>query len=268
VKPAASRMDVRTSIDADIVSWGAVRAWPEQLAAWRKQPAPTPVPFSPALIRHSEDQTVAALWAACEAVAGVDGVASRFNDWAVIAAPRLMGRAGNAISFERYAQEGPWGISPNLIPHQSLHAMSGILSQIFQTHGPNFGVGNGPRATAEAWLTTATLLSSGVPGLFLALTGHTSEYLPGSPGGDADTRVECEAVVLLLSPETRRGRGGLHLRFCPEDLLPFGGRDSGFLASLPEYSLGQIVDELTRRDTPPAGIWRVPGAGWIEIEMR
>lgn len=267
MKIASAQTRVRQSIEADILSWGVVRAWPEELLQWRKQPGPmTPEPFSPSLIRHCEDQTIAGLWATCQAVAGMEPKAGDFAEWGVVAAPQLMGRSGNAAAFERFTQEGPWGISPHVIPHQSLHAISGLVSQILKTHGPNFGVGNGLDSAVEGWLTAATFLSdSRLPGLWLLLTGHAAEYIPARPG-ESEPRVECEAVALALAP-AREYRAGLHLRLCPEDLIPGGGHGA-FLASLPGFSLSSLIDELSRRDGPPAQMWRLPGAGWIEIEVR
>jgi len=264
-----SSKSICQSIEADVLSWGTVRAWPEQLAAWRKQPKPmTPEPFAPALIRQSEDQTIAALWATCEAIAGMDANADTFDEWSIIAAPRLMGRSGNATSFERYRAEGPWGISPHVIPHHSLHAISGTISQILKAHGPNFGVGNGPRQSVDGWLTAATLLSEeNCAGLWLILVGHTDEYLPPLGEGATAPRVECEAVALALAP-SRGDRGGLHLRICPEELMPRAEPNIAFLASLREFSLSGLVDDLTRRDAAPASMWRLPGSGWLEIEMR
>jgi hypothetical protein len=268
VKPAPSILVERQSIEADVLSWGAVRAQPEQLVQWRKNPAPMPPePFPSSLIRHSEEQTVAALWAVCEAVAKMDAKPGAFADWGVIAAPRLMGRPGNASAFERFRQEGPWGISPNMIPHHSLHAVSGTISQIMKTHGPNFGVGNGPQSSIEGWLAAATLLSEGsLPGLWLVIVGHVSEYLPSSGEVTAEGPA-CEAVALALTRAVGRP-AGLRLRVCPEALVGGGEADRSFLASIPEFSLGLLIDELGGRDEPPAGMWRLPGAGWIEIEMR
>jgi hypothetical protein len=258
----------RQSIEADILSWGAVRAWPEQLVQWRKAPAPMPPePFSPAAIRHSEEQTLAALWAVCEATASMDPTPDSFAQWGVIAAPHLMGRAGNAVAADRFDQEGVWGLSPHMIPHHSLHAVSGTISQVLKMHGPNFGVGNGPRSSNDGWLTAATLLSERLlPGLWLVIVGHTEEYLP-RPGAEAANRVECEAVALALAPSSGAA-SGLHLRICPEDYLKGSRPEEAFLSSLPSFSLSRLVDEVSRRDAQPAAMWRLPGAGWIEIEMR
>jgi hypothetical protein len=268
MKPVTPPKRVSQSIDADILSWGTVRALPEELAHWRKQPTPMlPEAFSPSLIRQSEEQTVAALWAVCEAAAGMDVKADAFADWGVIAAPRLLGRAGNALSFEQFAQEGPWGISPHAIPHQSLHAVSGTISQALKAHGPNFGIGNGPRSANDVWLTAATLLSEeSLPGIWLVIVGHSDEYIPAFDKA-ASPRVACEAIALALAP-TQGERTGMHLRICPEDLLRGETPNEPFLASLPEFSLSSLVDELAHRESPPGSMWRLPGAGWIEIEMR
>lgn len=256
------RIQAQTAIEARVLGFAAVRAWPEELDRYRKQPTPNaPAAFSPSLLRHSENQTVAAVWATCAAAAQRDAVT--YTNWGVIAAPCLMGRAANAASLEQFAREGPWGISPHLIPHHSLHAISGAISQIFQTHGPNFGVGNGPSSGADAWLTAATLLSEGVvPGLWLVIVGTTEEYLPALAGAPAN-RVQYEAAALALGT----GDGsGMHLRISPEGLA--FGRDGAFLKSLPAFSLGELVDELFRTNNTPAGIWAVPGLGWVEIDTR
>lgn len=196
----------------------------------------------------------------------MDATTDTFADWGVIAAPRLMARLGTVTAIERFTQEGPWGISPHMIPQQSLHAVSGTISQVLKAHGPNFGVGNGPFPTNEGWLTAATLLSEGIlPGVLLVIVGNPAELIP-IPGAAPD-RVECEAVALALAPSSGE-RTGLHLRLYPEDLLPGRGVNGPFLASLPEISLSSVVDELSRRDAAPAGMWRLPGAGWLEIEMR
>ena len=266
VNPVISPVATRNSILAHVLSWGTVRAWPEEIAGWRKQPRPMPPePFSPSLIRHSVDPVVAGLWATCVATSGLDAKPGDFASWAIVAAPRMMARDGTAVALERYRQEGPWGISPHLIPNHSLHAVSGTISQILKSHGPNFGVGNGPHPSCEGWLAAATLLSEGAwPGVWLVLTSHSDESPP--PQGDAPRqRVECEAVALALAPPAGE-TSGLHLRLCPEELV--GRPDDAFLASIPEFSLGSFIDELSRRDAAPAGLWRLPGAGWIEIETR
>ena len=268
MQPLVVSPRIGKAIEAQVLSWGTVRAWPEQLATWRKQPDPMPPePVTPSTLKHSEEQSVAALWAVCEAIAGIEPKGTRFTDWGVIAAPRFCGRTANAVSSQRFLKEGAWGVSPNVIPHQSMHAVSGTISQILKIHGPNFGVGNGWSSTSEGWLLAATMLSEGyLPGLWFVLTGHTGEFLP--EGADCQaSRLECEAVAFALVP--KRGiQSGLCVRICPEEASIRDPENDPFLGAMPAFSLSQLVDELRRPDGSPAAMWRLPGAGWVEVEMR
>lgn len=268
MKPLSMSTSARTAVEAQVLTWATIRAWPDQIAQWRKQPTPTPpVPISPGQLKHSENQTIAALWALCEALAGLESDARCFRDWGVIAAPHFYGRAGNASSLERYRQEGAWGISPHMIPHHSLHAISGTISQIFKMQGPNFGVGNGPHSDTEGWLVAATMLSENlVPGIWLVMTGHDGEYIPDGPGR-AGTQPQLEAVALAMVGE-QHGKSGLRVRLAAEDEGLSDPANDPFLSSMAPFSLTSLIDELTRRDSPPGGMWRLPGAGWLEIEMR
>jgi hypothetical protein len=248
------------------LTWATVRATPEQITQWRKSPAPQPtVPLPASQLKHSEEQSIVALWAVCEAIAGLEDRPTNFNQWSVIAAPRFCGRLANANSLERYRQEGAWGISPHMIPQHSLHAVSGTISQLLKFHGPNFGVGNGLSSACDGWLVAATLLTENmVPGVWLILTGHVDEYLPAGPNHPGQ-HSSCEAVALALTA----GKGvlsGMHVRVVAEETLV--DPDGPFLCSMPEFSLGALVDELRRTDTPPAAMWRLPGVGWVEVEMR
>src|SRR5262249_43183277 len=158
----------------------AVRAGVEALGQWRRQPPPlTGQPLPASFLKHSENQTVAAVAAMYEAIARRGWLGQPFTDWGVIAAPSFLGRGGTAHTGRRFAQEGAWGVSPHVIPHQSLHAVSGTLSQLLKIHGPNFGISGGPHAFREAFLIAAALLAEeNLPGLWLILSGHECEWLP------------------------------------------------------------------------------------------
>src|SRR5205085_11137593 len=123
----------------------------------------------------------------------------------------FIGRVALAAAMHRFAAEGAWGISPHLIPHRSLHALSGTVSQGLKIHGPNFGVGGGPRAAAEGLLAAAALLGSRpLPGVWLVLTGWQPEPVPDAHGHTATPSV-CGAVALALLPGRQDWRG-LRLR--------------------------------------------------------
>ena len=263
MKPIVATPSARTAIEARVLTWATVRATPAEIAQWRKLPAPQPpTPLTPSQLKNADEQTIAALWAVSESIRGLESGAVDFSRWGAIAAPVYLGRNAIAASCERYRVEGAWGVSPHMIPQHSLHAVSGTVSQILKMHGPNFGVGNGAGSANDGWITAATLLSENLaPGIWLFLTGHVSEHLPARDGQPEQQHPPVEAVALALMPGST-SRSGLQVRIGAEEA------PSAFLDAMPEFALGALIDELRRTDTPPAAMWRLPGVGWVEVEMR
>lgn len=241
-----------------VAAHAAVRATAEMLAQWRRQPPPlTGQPLPASQVKHSEDQTLAALAALHAAIVARGWLGRSFADWGVIAAPNFFGRGGNAHTIQRYAQEGAWGVSPHMIPHQSLHAVSGTVSQLLKIHGPNFGISGAAQACQDAFLIAVGLLADGnVPGLWLLLSGHEREWLPPENGKTIEPAraILCEAVALALVPGAM-SEDGLVLRVGPE-LNRVG---------LGDMTLSALVDVLSA-DGPIRGQWRLPGTGWVELE--
>lgn len=254
----------RKIVEAQVRCWGVVRAAPDQLTRWRKAPSGS-VP--PSLLKHSEDQTVAGMWAVADAVAKLPETERDFSDWSIVSAPRYFGREGSAASLAQFCEEGPWGISPHMVPHHSVHAISGTISQAFAIRGMSFGAGNGAASERDGWLAAATLLADPrIPGLWLVLTGHEEEFLPAE-GARPASSTSIEAIALALAPG-RSQPGGCHVRLCPDELLLEDAASDPLLASLSDVTLSQLIDELNRDDGPPAGMWRLPGIGWVELETR
>ena len=236
-----------------VAAWCAMRAASAEIAAWRRSPAPPGTPPLPAtLLKHSDDQTVLALVAVLRGAARAGLPTSRFVDWGVLAGPRFFGRGQMAESLQRFAQGGAWEITPQLIPHHSLHAVSGTISQALKIHGPNFGVGGGADLGADPFLVAASMLCDGVlPGLWLVLTGHVDEYLP--PSGNDTTAPACETVAIALMPTD--GSDGVHLRI--------GGDAAG---DGPAFRFAELVDALSGDALPASCHWRLPGFGWIAFD--
>src|SRR5262249_38828752 len=139
-----------------------------------------------------------------------------FTDWAVLAAPRFLGRTALAQALNRFALEGAWGISPHLIPHHSLHSLSGTISQALTIHGPNYGIGGGPDAASKALLTAAALLTADrLPRLWVGLTGYDPAPLrPLAATGNlaaATPPTQCNAVALALVSADRATDLSLHI---------------------------------------------------------
>jgi hypothetical protein len=240
-----------------------LRAGPETIAQWRRQPIVVgsekmPVSF----LKHAEDQTVVAMRTVLAVLEQQGWQARSFADWGVIAAPSFFGRVCSARSFQRFQVDGAWGASPHLIPHQSLHGLSGTLSQALKIHGPNFGVSGAPNAGPDAFLIAAAMLADrALPGLWVVLTGHESEPIPDRATDTQPTSI-CHAVVLALTPASSQ-LAGSHLsigQVKPEAML-----DSP-IALWPEFHLNLLADEFAAHPHLPNGKWRLADTHWLELE--
>jgi hypothetical protein len=241
----------------------------DTLAGMRKPPDPrTGEPLPASLLKNADDQTVAALAAVAEAIRahGLAGV--EFRDWAVVAAPRFLGRATMGHVLHRFRQEGAWGISPHLIPHRSLHAVSGTLSLILKTHGPNFGIGGGPQAESEGLAVAAALAGHGdLPGVWAVLTGYDPEVIPPDPAapsadGQAGYVPPCTAVALALTaPEANPGSLQLHVS---QPTTP-GAAVSAVATGWPLLTLDALAAALA--GGAPRGAWRLGCGGWVELKQ-
>ena len=193
-----------------VAAEAVVRVHLASLAELRRNPGPVhgdAVPVS--LLKHSDEQTVAGLCAVYRAIAQAGWNAISFRDWGVVAAPRFLGRPAMEAALKRFAAEGAWGVSPHLIPHRSLHSVSGTISQALKIHGPNFGVGGGPEGTAEALLAaTALLQGKQLAGVWVVLTCLRPELAVG-----------LALALTPIAPSSSCGTGGkgeerprLHIR--------------------------------------------------------
>jgi hypothetical protein len=195
----------------DLAAFAGVRIAAEALPEYRRHPGPAPVPVPTSLLKHADEQTVAALAAVFHAIADHGLSADAFRDWGVLAAARFVARPTMAAALERFLAEGAWGVSPHLIPHRSLHALSGTVSQVLKIQGPNFGVGGGPGCEAEALLTAAAMLRcQRLPGVWAVLTGLEPDAAPG-PNGQPAAGTFVTGLALALTPP-RPGWTGVRLR--------------------------------------------------------
>lgn len=157
-------------------------------------------PFPAAFLKPSDEQTVVAVAAVLKAINQHGLEKENFANWGVIAAPRFLGRIGACDTIYKFETGGAWKASPLFVPHRSLHAVSGTISQALQSRGPNFGVGGGINAPVEGLLSTLTLLDDyPVPGLWVVLTQCDPEPRPDHQGHN-DVPVFCHALALAFMP--------------------------------------------------------------------
>jgi hypothetical protein len=167
-----------------VTAWGAAEVPSEAVAGLRRSLGPPgQPPFPVTFLKAVEDQTVAAVAAVAQAVQSGGLAGESFADWAVIGAPRSLGRLAAAEILHRFERGGAVKVTPFLVPHHSLHSVSGTISMGFRTFGPNFTVGGNGRAVIEGLLAALTLLDEGpVPGLWLVLCECDPEPIPDRQG--------------------------------------------------------------------------------------
>jgi hypothetical protein len=260
--PAAAQV-----VCCDVAAYATQRAAVDALSSLRQTPSPlTGEPLPTAFWKHADEQTVAALAAVFDAIRNHRLDARTIGDWGVLAAPRCLGRAALATALNRFALEGAWGISPHLIPHRSLHSISGTISQALKIKGPNFGVGGGPHAADEAILVAGGMVADEqLPGVWLVMTGYNPELVPCDPAcsGDLpnnDAHPVVEAVALALVRE-RLTDSRLRLRIAGAGQ----STDATELASWPLFSLDRLLEVLTNEHRAPAVGWRLR-RGWLALE--
>jgi hypothetical protein len=248
-----------------VTAFATVRATPEELPALRQNPGPSRQPLSAACLKHIDEQTLVGLAAVLRAAGqpGLEG--TDFTAWGVLAAPRFLGRAALAVALQRYQAEGAWGISPHLIPHRSLHALSGTVSQVLTIHGPNFGVGGGPNAPAEALLAAAALLAEGkTPGVWVVLTAWEPEPELDENGAPRSPAA-CHALALALAP-AGRAPAAVRLRIAVEAAAE-GAADAVPAQELSPARLSAVLESLTGPGLLRATVLRgLPGGMRLELE--
>jgi hypothetical protein len=227
-----------------------VRAPYEAVAELRRRPGPVcGEPLPPAFLKHADEQTVVGLAAVYQAIHdhGLTPAAGTapFSGWGVLAAPRFLGRPTLVGALQRFAAEGAWGVSPHLIPHRSLHSISGTVSLALKIHGPNFGVGGGPGAAAEVLLSAATMLECRrVPGVWVVLTAMDPEEPPEEAGRPAPGA--CFAGLALALTPVGVDRPAVRLRIVSGSVGPARGSAAG-LQGLDLFGLQALLEAVQGR---------------------
>lgn len=188
-KPVVPEIQTREWV---VTCHGYAEADLEAIAPLRRQFADSWTGPGKGSMRHMEDQTAVALEAV--RLARLMAPDLVFDDWTVLACPLLPGRTTFRDNLKRYAEDGAWAISPQVIPQCSLHSLPGQVSIILGAHGPNLGIGGWPGTEDQVWSTAWAIdLAVEPKGLWLIWTGLENDLLPG---GSASTRLRALAVAL------------------------------------------------------------------------
>jgi len=206
----------------EICALGTARADLQQIAALRKSlptwaPQDTPGHF----LKYADEQTVVAVAAVDQAIQADRASLGDLHRWAIVAAPRFVGRLGGVATLERFGRGGGPAISPHLIPQHSLHSASGALSILLASRCPNLGVGGGADAVSEGLLTALTLpAGSEARGLWLVCTAWNPEPVLNLQGECTNAPICYAAALAMQSAVEGEARGRLQLQVTPRDREP------------------------------------------------
>ena len=189
-------------LDLAVVAHGIACLAPADMDLLRRLPfAGLPATLVPQLLKHSDEQTFAALVALCRALAGSPLAGTDFGRWGVVSSSAgLLGPQpirGGARQIQNRRPLGRVGAS-----HSASHAHSvpGTLSLALMNHGPSISVGGGPDDQTSTLLSMAGLLGQGkFPGVWLVVSGWWPELtieINGQPTSDS----KCMAAVLGVVP--------------------------------------------------------------------
>lgn len=233
-------------VSCDLASHAFVRLPIASLLELRRRPEPVVGPGLPTgFFKHVDEQTIAGVAAVFRAVHEGELDPRSFRDWGVLAAPLYLGQSSMAASWQRFHAEGAWGVSPHVIPHRSLHAMSGTVSHALKIHGPNLGVGGCQGAAADALLAATAMLARGrTPGIWVVLTAMTPD-LPLTLAGEVHPEAVAVGLALALLPARLKG-GGLRLRVRARPEGSTGLIAGGNGGRFDLFRLCASLDDLTR----------------------
>jgi len=264
VKPNVTLGYLPGAVCCEVVGHAALRLAPDALAVWRGQlSARTGGRLTPSFVKHADDQTVAALAGVLQAMDDFGLRPGAMNDWGVLAAPRYLGRVALAQTMLRFAAEGAWGLSPHMIPHRSLHSVSGTVSQALNFQGFNLGVGGGLHAASEALLLAGAILAENrLPGLWVTLTGFDPEVVPTAGGREARP-CDCCAVALALNAARDEPAGWRLCVNAAPAALASDGRPEGAPNPLRvETLLAALVAEPARTRCS----FTLGAGGWLQLD--
>jgi hypothetical protein len=207
--PPGPAVPVANPVCCVLAAHAAVGVPVEDLGEMRRHLAPpggAPLPANS--LKHVDEQTVAGLAAVFQAITEHGLAGETFRDWGVVGAPSFLGRAAMTASLLRFLVDGAWEVSPHMIPHRSLHATSGTVSQALGIHGPNFGTGGGPGAETEGLLAAFSLLQGmNLPGVWLVSTWLDPELSADRTTGRPVPGTRSCGLALALLPTSRVSEG-------------------------------------------------------------
>jgi hypothetical protein len=188
------------SLDCAVTAYATSRLSFDEVNLLRKQSDNLPGALGNSVLRHSDEQTLAALATVRDALNQFDSCPEDFRDWGVVCSSRYLGRSAFAQALTKFAIDGPWNVSVQVVPNRSLHSPASMVGLALGCHGPCVGVGGGLDGETDAWITATSLLDQqSLPGMWLVFSGwEPDEHVDLE--GNALSESRCTALVMALQP--------------------------------------------------------------------
>ena len=162
-----------------------------------------PNPLSTSILKYLDDQTVIALQCTHQATKEIKNLAN----WGVIVSPKHPGRKRVSGAFDKFKLESAWGISPHLVPYDSLHSPSGIVSLAYQMNGINLGAGGFAGMEGQGLLAGFTSLENNfAEGLVLIWTGYQEEFSLYHLESNNNQIIEGYALAIIKQKKTNSNK--------------------------------------------------------------
>lgn len=115
------------SLECEVLAYNAARFNCDEIQALRKQSSALPGDVGNSVLRHSDEQTLAALAAVQGVLDAATNLTNDFSGWGVVCSSRYLGRSAFAQSLTKFAIDGPWNVSVQVVPNRSLHSPASMI---------------------------------------------------------------------------------------------------------------------------------------------
>lgn len=210
-----------SSLECVVASYATARLQNDAVNALRKQSSSLPGDLGNSVLRHSDEQTLTSLVAVRDAMSNFETPPESFQDWGVVTSSRYLGRTAFAQALNKYAVDGPWNVSVQVVPNRSLHSPASMVGLALGCHGPCVGVGGGLDGEPDAWLTATSLLDQHqLPGIWLIFSGWDPDERIDLEGVSLNNP-SCTALALALQPASSQpGAGKLKIVYDSQNVVP------------------------------------------------
>lgn len=185
-------------LECAVTSYAITKLADQDVQPLRRQSDTLPGNLGNSVLKHSDEQTLTALVAVKEAISRFETAPESYDNWGVVFSSRYLGRAAFANSLNKFAVDGPWNVSVQVVPNRSLHSPASMVGLALGCHGPCVGVGGGLDGETDAWFTAASLLDQhSLGGVWLMFSGWEPDEHVDLEGNPTNPTL-CTTLALAL----------------------------------------------------------------------